>query len=137
MPSSSRPRRLLAVLIALQRCGAYEIRAIRDHVGKCGGRIPRHVLIRDRFPGRPQLGDQPRYMDGILHEHGVGQQTEARRLIHDLFIIAGLKRPLIGEKEAAGELVSSFPPVHLELHSAAERLVVDIPQEIHGPKDAA
>ena len=42
------------------------------------------------------------------------------------FIISGLKRPLIGEKEAVGELVSPFPAVHLESHPAAERLVLDM-----------
>jgi hypothetical protein len=75
-----------------------EIRAIREHLGKCGWRNPHHV----------------------------GQQTEARRVLHDLFIISGLKRPPIGEKEAAVELVTPFPAVHLESHPGAERLVLDM-----------
>jgi hypothetical protein len=44
-------------------------------MGKCGGRQSRHVLIRDRFPGRAQLREYPRHVDGIPHQHGVGQQT--------------------------------------------------------------
>ena len=125
------------MLIARQRCGAHDLRASREHVGQGGGSNPRHGRIRDRGPGRPPLGDQPRPMDGSPHAPGVGAPTAARRLMQALGRIAGLKRPWIGDKEAAGALVSSFPPVHLELHAAAERRVVDRPQERPGPKDAA
>jgi hypothetical protein len=61
----------------------------------------------DSIPSSSRLQDS--YVNGIPDSHR-----------------AGLKRPLISEQEAADELVSPFPAVHLELYPAAERLVVDI-----------
>jgi len=50
----------------------------------------------------------------------------AGRFVHDFFVIPGLKGPLVGEKEAAGELVAPFAPIELQLHPAPKVLVVDI-----------
>ena len=70
--------------------------------------------------------NDPRHLDGIPHHHRIRQQTETRRLVHDLFVIARLKRPLIGKKEAPGQLVAPLAPIELELHPARSGFILDI-----------
>jgi hypothetical protein len=76
------------------------------------------------------LVQDPHHLHGIPHHDGIGQETATRRLIHDLFIVSRLKGALIGEKEAAGELVTPLAPIELELHRASQRLVLNIAQEV-------
>ena len=93
------------------------------------GAIRAPSSVRDRCPCRPELRDNPRHVDGIPDEHGVGQPAEARRLVHDLGVIAGLKRPLIGKQAPARARVPPLTTIALELHPSAERLLVQVASE--------
>jgi hypothetical protein len=55
-----------------------------------------------------------------------GQQTQAGRLVHDLLVVANLKRTLVREKEPPGELMVVLAPAELELHAPPKLDVVDI-----------
>ena len=78
--------------------------------------------------GSEWLND-PRHGDGMPPPNRIQQQTETRRLVHNFLIIARLKRPLMGKKEAPGQLGATFPPLALEWHPAPERGILAIPQE--------
>ena len=62
--------------------------------------------------------------------HSMGQYTEAGGLVPDLVVIAGLKSPLVGEKQAPGELGTPFPPMDLALHTSPQLEGRDIAQEV-------
>jgi hypothetical protein len=114
----------MAVALMLQGCRTRKVCAIRNDMGKRGRGHQRELLVRDRFPYRPELRDKPRHVDGIPDEYRIGQQAEARRLVHDFGVIAGLKRPLIRKKEPARELVPPLATIELELHPSAGWLIM-------------
>src|SRR5262245_13672552 len=87
---------------------------------------PCEVCIRNRLTAGAQLLNDPRHLHRIPDHRGVREQTQTRRLVHDLFVITGLKRPLIGEKEMTGDLVPSLAPVELQLHPRPEVLLLDV-----------
>jgi hypothetical protein len=66
----------------------------------------------------------------VPDHHRIGQQTEARGLVHDFLVVANLKRPLVREKEPPGELMAALASVELELDAPPELDVVDIAQEV-------
>jgi hypothetical protein len=47
-------------------------------------------------------------LEGVPHQDGVGYQTQAARLIHDLLVIPGAEFSLIGEKDPACQTVPRF-----------------------------
>ena len=85
--------------------------------------------MRNRLTAGAQLLNDPRHLHRIPDHRRVREQTQTRRLVHDLFVIAGLKRPLIGEKETTGDLVPSLAPVELQLHPRPEALLLDVAEE--------
>ncbi len=48
---------------------------------------------------KAQLVDEPRHVHGFPQHDSIGQETEAGRLIHDLFVGSGLKCPLFATKK--------------------------------------
>ena len=120
---------LRATPMARQARPSYEVGTIGNDMGKGHGRYPGHLVISDRFPRSAELRKNLAHLDRIPHHHGIRQSTETGGLVHNLVIIAGLKRPLIREKQASGELVASLPPIELELHTSSQLEGMDIAQD--------
>jgi len=99
-------------------------------MGKRERRNPCEFLIRDPFASGAELVDDPGHLHGVPDHHRIRQQTQAGGLVHDLLVIANLKRPLVREKEPPGELMAPLTPVELELHAPPELDVMDIAQEV-------
>jgi hypothetical protein len=75
----------------------------------------------------PEVGVPPAFPNGLLI--GLG---------HDLFIVPGLKRLLVSEKETVVSLCRNSPPVELALNPMAEVGLLDIVEDVdrfeHSPQ---
>ena len=89
----------------------------------------RDLLIRNGHPGGTELPDDATHVDGVPHQDGVAQETQTARLVHNLFIVSRLKRPLIGKKEAASQLMPKLAPVELALDTMAQVRILDIAED--------
>jgi hypothetical protein len=54
-------------------------------------------------------------LERVPHQDGVGYQSQAARLIHDLLVIPGAEFSLIGEKDPACQTVPMLTAIQLEL----------------------
>ena len=89
----------------------------------------RDLLVGNRYAGGAELLDNATHVDGIPHQNRITQETQAAGLVHHLFIVPSLKRPLIRKKEPAGELMAELAPVELALDLMTEVHVLDIAQD--------
>ena len=121
---------LMGVPMAWEARPSYEVGPIRNDMGKGHGRYPGQLFIGDGFPCSAELSKNLAHLARMPHYHGIRQETETGGLVHNLVVIAGLKRPLVGEKQAPGELVASLPSIDLELHTRSQLQVMDIAQEV-------
>jgi len=100
-------------------------------------RDPRQVLILHFVPASAELRDDAGDMDRVPDQHGVGQQAEAARLVHDLLVVAGPEVALIGEEQPLGQDVAKLPAVQLQLNGLAQRRLVNVAQDVDGFDQAA
>jgi hypothetical protein len=70
---------------------------LRGHVGQ--------LFIRDHVTPSTEWVDDPRHLYRIPHHHGIGQQTEARGLVHDLVVVPLPTAWLAARGEASGGAV--------------------------------
>ena len=106
-------------------------------MGKSHRRNPRQFPIINRLTVCSQLFDNPSHVHGVPHQHGIGQEAETGRLVHDLFVVARLKGSLIGEKEMTRKLVSAFPSIELELHPTSKAWIMDVPKQVETSQSPA
>ncbi len=58
-------------------------------------------------------------MDGVPHQHGVGEQAEAAGLVHHRLVVVGPEAALVGEEQRLGEDVAELAAVELQLDGVA------------------
>ena len=66
----------------------------------------RDVLIRDGHPGGTELLNDATHVHGVPDQDRIAQEAQTARLVHHLLIVTRLKRALVREKEAPGELMA-------------------------------
>src|SRR5271169_3403250 len=81
--------------------------------------------------GTELLGDAA-HVYGVPDQHGIGEQAEAAGLVHDLLVVAGAEVALVGEEDPSGEDVAELTAVELQLDGLAQRLLVDVAQDLDG-----
>jgi hypothetical protein len=107
-----------------------KIRTVWNDMGISEWGDERDLFVRNGHPCGTELPDDATHMDGIPHQDGVAQETQTTGLIHNLFIVSSLKRPLIGEKEAASQLMAKLTPVELALDAMAQVGILHIPEDV-------
>ena len=119
--------------VNLSRQHVHELKTILEDAGDCVIVAPGIPLCtsshgkNNRWPIKTRIVPVPVLRKSRGVHCGRGRRFQPTGGFgHNLFIIAGLKSPLGGEKEATGDLVPSRPPVHLELHPAPEVLLMDL-----------
>jgi hypothetical protein len=76
-------------------------------------------------------------VDRVPDEHGIRQEAEATRLVHNFLIVPKAEGALIGEEQPLGERVAELAAVELELNRPAERLLVNVAKDVDGLGEAA
>jgi hypothetical protein len=87
---------------------------------------PRQFVLRATFAPGTELVNDPSHLHGVPDHRRIGQQTQAGSLVHDLLVVANLKRTLVRAKEPPGELMVALAPAELELYAPPKLDVVDI-----------
>src|SRR5271165_5224539 len=90
------------------------------------------VLVVHRMAGGAELPGDAAHVHGVPDQHGIGEQAEAAGLVHDLLVVAGAEVALVGEKDPSGEDVAELAAVELQLYGLAQRLLVDVAQDMDG-----
>src|SRR5688572_28065417 len=115
-----------------------KVRAVRNHMGIGEWGDERDLLVSNGYPRGTELLDDATHVDGVPHQDSVAQEAQTTGLVHNLLIVPRLKHPLIGEKEAAGELMAKLAPVELALDTMAEVSLLDIAEDMdrfeHAPQ---
>src|SRR5271165_7239258 len=109
--------------------GRLKVAAISDDMSMAQGRDPGQVGVFHLVPGGPQLIDDTGDVDGVPHQHGIGEQAETAGLVHHLFVVAGTEAAPIGEEQRLGEGVAELAAVKLQLDGVTKRLFLDISQD--------
>src|SRR5215831_2643098 len=86
----------------------------------------RDLLIRNGHPSGAELPDDATHVDGVPHQDSITQETQTTGLVHHLFIVPRLKRPLVGEKEATCQLMPKLAPVELALDTMAQVCILKL-----------
>jgi hypothetical protein len=81
---------------------------------------------------RAQFGDDALDLQGVPQHDGVGQQAETTRFVHDHLEVGGAELALVGEEQPSGQAVTGLAAVELGLDAEAERLVVQVAQDVAG-----
>lgn len=69
----------------------------------------------------------------IPNQHGIGQQAQAARFVHDLVQIASAELAAIGEEKAtAGQVMPILPAIQLQLHTPTHGVIVNVAQDVNG-----
>ena len=68
--------------------------------------------------------------ESIPVQYGIGNETEAARLVHNFLVIASGKFTLVGKENSSGQPVPVFSLIELELDSLPELRVGEVAQDI-------
>src|SRR5258707_15691635 len=96
---------------------------IRDHVAMEQRGDVSQVFDGDGGTRLPKSLEDSGNLECVPHQDGVGYQTQAARLVHDLLVIPGAKFSLVGEKDPACQTMSMLTPIQLQLDTVPQKIL--------------
>lgn len=117
--------------------GGLEIAAVRHDVLSHQRGDAGEFLVRNDVPIGAKPCDDAVDVDRIPDEHGIREEAEATRLVHDFLVVPEAECALVGEEQPFGKRVTELAAVELKLNRPAERLLVNVAEDVDGLNEAA